>query len=76
MEVLLPGFGLFLDLAYQLLCILALPSTSLILPGFQVLYAWKQREAQMLPSFLAAEKYCHRLILATSAGYPPQGSCR
>lgn len=69
--MLLPGSGLFLDLAYQLPCTMALPGTSLVLPGFQVLYAWKQREAQMLLSFLAAEKYCHRLILPTC--YPPHG---
>lgn len=64
-----PGFGLSVALY------IALPSTSLILPGFQVLYTWKQREAQMLPSFLTAEKYCHSLI-PISPFCPSHGGCR
>lgn len=48
----------------------------LIFAGFQVHCAWRQREAHMLPSFLAAEKYCHRFMLTTPPSYPPQGGCR
>lgn len=52
MEVLLPGPGLPLGLAYQLLSAVALPSTSLLLPRFRSGPLW---EAHMLPSFLTAE---------------------